>query len=324
MNEALFYTKLAERKVKCELCPHNCILSKGQSGLCRARKNIEGILNTLNYGKTISLSIDPIEKKPLYHFFPGENILSIGPNSCNFACDFCQNYQSSQYSVPTKDITPGKLVELCRSHLSSYVAFTYTEPTTWFEFVLDSAKLLQQNGIKTVLVTNGYINPKPLQMLLPYIDAMNIDLKAYDNKFYRTICKGSLEPVLATIKTASKECHVEITNLLVTGENDSEKQINDLVNFVAEVDPQLPLHFSRYYPTFKMKNQPTPISKLNFAKKIAENKLKYVYLGNILTDINTICPNCGHVVIQRDYPLKIDIVKGNCNSCGHIIYGQFE
>ena len=323
MKEALFYTKLEDQKVKCELCPHNCIISSGKNGICRARKNISGILYAINYGETISISIDPMEKKPLYHFHPGKNILSIGPNSCNFSCRFCQNYQSSQLEVPTTIITPAILLEQCRLHNCDFVAFTYTEPTTWFEFILDSSKLLKENGINTVMVTNGFINQEPLKVLLPYIDAMNIDLKAFDEKFYKTICNGALQPVLETIKTALKHCHIEITNLIITEENDSEKQINDLVDFVADVNPNIPLHFSRYYPTYKMENPPTSVSTLEMTKEIAEKKLNYVYLGNIVTEKNTICPKCDHLLIRRDYPLKVDVINGKCPSCGHTIYGKF-
>ncbi len=323
MKEALFYTQLKNQKVRCDLCPHNCVISPGNIGICRARKNIDGVLYAINYGETITISIDPMEKKPLYHFHPGKSILSIGPNSCNFSCKFCQNYQSSQLEVPTKTITPNKLVELCRSHNCNFVAFTYTEPTTWFEFILDSSKLLKESGIKTVMVTNGFINQEPLEELLPYIDAMNIDLKAFDENFYKNICNGTLQPVLETIKTAYKHCHIEITNLIITDENDSGKQINDLVDFVADVNPDIPLHFSRYYPTYKMENPPTSVSKLNLAKEIAEKKLNFGYLGNIVTDRNTNCPNCDQVLISRDYPFKNEIVDGKCPSCGHAIYGEF-
>ncbi|MDP8267678.1 MAG: AmmeMemoRadiSam system radical SAM enzyme [Candidatus Tenebribacter davisii] len=324
MKEALFYTKLEDHKVRCDLCPHNCIIDSGQIGLCKARKNIAGILYSINYGKTISISIDPMEKKPLYHFHPGKDIISIGPNSCNFSCKFCQNYHSSQLEVPTINITPEDILQQCRSNNCDFVAFTYTEPTTWFEFILDSSKLFKENGIKTVMVTNGYINQEPLKKLLPYIDAMNIDLKSFDDKFYRSICNGTLQPVLETIKTASKQCHIEITNLLITDENDTENIIIDLVDFVADVNPDIPLHFSRYYPTYKMKNPATPISKLEMAKEIAEKKLKYVYLGNIITERNTYCPNCHHLLISRDYPIKNEIINAKCPSCGHEIYGEFS
>jgi len=323
MKEALFYTKQEDLKVRCDLCPHSCIIHPGKTGKCRGRENNEGILYAVNYGETISLSIDPMEKKPLYHFHPVNNILSIGSNSCNLSCKFCQNFQSSQFEVNTTSISPADLLSYCTENQCRFVAFTYTEPTTWFEFVLDASKLLNENNIKTVLVTNGYINQEPLKQLLPYIDALNIDLKAFDEKFYRSICNGSLQPVLETIKTASKQCHIEITNLIITDENDSEEQINRLVDFVAEVNPNIPLHFSRYYPTYKMHNKTTPISTLDTAKEIAERKLKYVYLGNIAVERNTYCPSCGTLLIRRDYPQIMVIINGKCPECDHKIYGDF-
>ena len=323
MKEALFYSKIEDLKVRCDLCPHNCVISQGNIGICRARKNIEGVLYAINYGETITISIDPMEKKPLYHFHPGKNILSIGPNSCNLSCKFCQNYQSSQLKVHTTSITPDNLLKQCRSHNCDFVAFTYTEPTTWFEFILDSSKLLKENGIKIIMVTNGFINQEPLKELLPYIDAMNIDLKAFDEKFYKTICSSSLQPVLDTIKTVSLSCHIEITNLIITDENDSEKQIIDLVDFVANVNPNIPIHFSRYYPTYKMENPPTSVSKLEMAKEIAKKKLNFVYLGNILTDRSTYCPNCDQLLIHRDKPKQNYITNRKCPSCDHVIYGEF-
>ena len=323
MIEAQFYSILEHNEVICELCPHNCIIQSGNIGICRARKNIDGVLYANNYGETITISLDPMEKKPLYHFHPGENIISIGSNSCNFSCRFCQNYHSSQLDVPTINITPTNLLKQCKTHNCGFVAFTYTEPVTWFEFVLESSKLLKENGIKTVMVTNGFINPEPLAKLLKYIDAMNIDLKAYDEKFYENICNGSLQQVLNTIRTAHKKCLIEITNLIITDENDSDKQIVDLVNFIAEVDNNIPLHFSRYYPTYKMENPPTSLSTLQRAKEIAQQKLKYVYLGNIITDRNTYCPKCGHLLISRDQQMQNNIVDAKCPSCNHAIYGEF-
>lgn len=324
MKEALFYTKLNENKVRCNICPHYCIITPENRGRCRSRKNIGGVLYALNYGKTITVSIDPMEKKPLYHFHPGRNIISLGPNSCNLACRFCQNYHSSQLEVSTTKITPTKILELCRAHACEFVAFTYTEPTTWYEFVLDSSKFLKKNGIRIVLVTNGFINQKPLAKLLPYIDAMNIDLKAFDENFYKKICNGSLDPILDTIQTASKSCHLEITNLIITDANDTKNQISDLVDFLVHVNPEIPLHFSRYYPTYKMNNFATTFSTLEMAKKIALKKMKYVYLGNVSTERSTtICPHCDHLLIRRDHPLQNNIVDGHCTNCNYKIYGEF-
>lgn len=323
MKEAKHYIKIKNEHVQCKLCPHECIISPQNVGICRVRKNIEGVIYSTNYGKTMSLSIDPIEKKPLFHFYPGEQIISIGPNACNLSCKFCQNYRSSQQKVPTTAVTSGKILELCKNHLSKFVAFTYTEPTTWFEFVLDTAKLLQENGIKTVMVTNGYINQKPLEELLPYIDAMNIDLKSMQNDFYKNICNATLKPVLDTIRTAAKKCHIEITNLLVTEHNDSDEQIQKVTDFIAQVNKDIPVHFSRYFPMYKMDDPPTPIQRLNKAKQIAEQKLSYVYLGNIHTKKDTNCPKCGFKLIKRGFTSSIDLIGNQCPQCGHEIYGKF-
>jgi len=323
MKEAKFYNVLPDDKVQCQLCPHYCVIENGKAGKCRGRINEDGFLIAMNYGKTIALSIDPMEKKPLYHFHPGSPILSIGPNSCNLTCDFCQNYQSSQSDTYTQEITPETLLYHCREQNCSFVAFTYTEPLTWFEFVLDTAKYLKENNIKTVLVTNGYINTEPLLRLLPYIDAMNIDLKSIRNEFYKKLCGGSVKPVLETIKSADEHCHIEITNLLITEQNDKEEDITELVDFVASVNKEIPLHFSRYYPNYKMKLAATDIEILERAKCLASERLDYVYLGNIMTNKDTICPQCKSVIIKRSFGAVSRLLDNKCFSCGHQIYGRF-
>jgi len=324
MKEAKYYTKLEkDNKVRCSLCPHNCQIDEGEAGICRTRRNLAGILYNENYSQTVTISLDPIEKKPLYHFYPGQNIMSVGPNSCNFKCDFCQNYTISQMELPTQELTPEMLLEVTRKHNCGMVAYTYTEPITWFEYVIDSAKLLHKNGIKTVFVTNGFINKEPLKELIPVIDAMNIDLKSMDDDFYRRLCKGRLQPVLETIETVSGNCELEITNLLITGENDTESMIKKLVDFLAEIDPNIPLHFSKYYPQYKMTNPPTPDSTLYKAKRIADKKLNYVYLGNIIADRDTYCPECGKRIVERGFNTRIEIVNGKCPDCQKEIYGEF-
>jgi len=324
MIEAKYYKRIENKKVQCMLCPHYCVINPDDEGKCRSHQNINGTLYATNYGKTMALSLDPMEKKPLYHFYPSSPILSLGPNSCNFSCDFCQNYQSSQLDVPTRNITPDEIVKTCRKQDCRFVAFTYTEPFTWFEFILDAAKILHESNIKVVLVTNGFINPEPLQELLPYIDAMNIDLKSIDDEFYKKICGGNVKSVLEAIRLASESCHIEITNLLITDENDSEENIIKLVDFVKSVNPEIPLHFSKYYPTYKMTNPPTLIKKLERAKKIAKQKLSYVYLGNVTTDRSTYCPKCRTLLIKRDYYIESLIQNSKCPSCGKTIYGSFE
>lgn len=323
MIEAKHYKELNNRKVQCLLCPHFCVIDSNEKGKCHSRLNVDGILYATNYGKTMSVSLDPMEKKPLYQFYPGSQILSLGPNSCNFSCAFCQNYNSSQQQVPTRNITPEEIVQICKKQNCHFVAFTYTEPFTWFEFILDAAKILHENNLKVVLVTNGFINQEPLLELLPYIDAMNIDLKSIDNAFYKKYCGGSLKPVLESIRTASKSCHIEITNLLITDENDSEDNIKQLVDFVESVNSEIPLHFSRYYPTYKMTNPPTPIERLERAKRIALQKLSYVYLGNVMTVHNSHCPKCKTLLVDREYYIKSHILNGKCPTCGKEIYGKF-
>lgn len=324
MNEAKYYKQKDDSKVQCTLCPHYCLIKPDKVGKCRKRKNIKGKLYTLNYGKTISLSIDPIEKKPLYHFYPGQKILSIGPNSCNMACRFCQNYEISQNEVKTYRITPKKLVELCMERNLDMVAYTYTEPITWFEFIIESASILKENKIKTVMVTNGFVNQEPLNDLLEYIDAMNIDLKSMDKDFYEKICHGKRDPVLNSIKKAYKKAHIEITNLIITNENDSDESINQLVDFIADVSKDIPLHFSRYFPHYKMNNPSTPEKTLKKAARLAKEKLRYVYLGNVISDTHTYCPNCNATLVKRGFTSTVDISNNKCNSCDTEIYGEWD
>jgi pyruvate formate lyase activating enzyme len=283
IKEALYYEKTDTQKVHCELCPKECIIAKDKTGFCRARKNINGKLYSLYFGETTSIALDPIEKKPIYHFHPGENILSLGTKGCNFACEFCQNWSISQNpDAITEETTSLEIIRKAKEVGSFGVAYTYNEPFIWFEFVLDTAKLAKGKNLANVLVTNGYVNPQPLEEILPYIDAMNIDLKSMDDSFYRDICKGTLEPVLYTIRRSHKSCHIELTNLVIPTLNDSDDNFIRLVDWVYEnLSPEVPMHFSRYFPCYKMKIPPTPLETLNRAYQIAKKKLKYVYLGNV-------------------------------------------
>lgn len=283
MKEASYYEKLNQNKVHCHLCPQECIISDGRRGACGVRINKEGTLYSEVYGKTTSIALDPIEKKPLYHYHPGEYILSIGTKGCNLHCDFCQNWHISQdIEAPTEDITQDRIVEKAKGLNSFGIAYTYNEPFIWYEFVLDTAKLAKKNGLENVLVTNGYVNMTPLEEMLPFIDAMNIDLKSIDEEFYKKICKGKLKPVLEVIKRSARSCHIELTNLIIPTLNDSESAIHKLVDWVYEnVGSEVPLHFSRYFPCYKMKLPPTPRPTLEMAERIAKEKLRYVYLGNV-------------------------------------------
>ena len=320
-KEALFYEKQGDR-INCKLCPHNCLIEVGEFGKCNVRVNKEGLLYTVNYGEITSMAQDPIEKKPLYHFKPGSNILSVGSFGCNFTCGFCQNHSISQERAKSEYIYPEKLVEICKSLEDNIgVAFTYNEPSIWYEYVYKSSRLLKESikDIKIVIVTNGYIKEEPLKMLLPYVDAMNIDLKAFNNDYYKDICGGNITPVLDTIKMASKECHVEVTTLLVNGENDSSAEVNKIAEFIASVDENIPLHLSRYFPSYKMDNPATKVEVMIEARDIAKKYLNYVYIGNVQgLDNSTYCPKCGYKLIEREqYHINVNTSFGTCIKCGY-------
>jgi len=283
MHEALYYEKLGDKKVRCHLCPYECIIADGKKGACGVRINKSGTLFSEVYGKTTSIALDPIEKKPLYHYHPGEHILSLGTKGCNLHCEFCQNWHISQeLDAPTRAITSEEIIEKAKEAGSFGIAYTYNEPFIWYEFVLDTAKLARKNGLENVLVTNGFVNMAPLEEILPFIDAMNIDLKSFNEEFYSKICKGKLRPVLDVIRRSAKSCHVELTTLIIPTLNDSEEELTQLVDWIYDnVGPEVPLHFSRYFPCYKMTLPPTPIETLKMAERIAKGKLKHVYLGNV-------------------------------------------
>ncbi len=326
IKEALWYEQLSEKKIHCLLCPHDCVILPGAGGRCRVRKNQDGILIASNYGKAGGYALDPVEKKPLYHFYPRTQVLSVGARGCNLKCEFCQNWQLAHGDHDEVDITPLGLLNAAERYQAYYdvigLAYTYSEPLMWYEFVLDACRLARQSGMKNVIVTNGYINQDPLQQLLPYVDAMNIDVKGFNNEFYEKVAHGTLEPVLKTAETAKKQgCHVEITTLLIPGMNDSPKEIRCLVEWIASaLGGDTPLHFSRYFPNYKLRLDPTSMETLEQARKIALDKLDYVYLGNTGSGeyVNTFCPSCGFKVIARDSG-RVDIrgLKGNtCAQCG--------
>ncbi len=321
MHEAEFWETEGD-KIRCLLCPHRCLIAPGKSGICRVRTNRDGHLIADSYSEVISVSLDPIEKKPLFHFYPGSGVLSIGPRGCNFSCRYCQNWQVSQNSGGTLNISPERLVEEASAESAVGIAYTYTEPIVAFEFVRDTAKLARSRGLKNILVTNGYILEEPLNRLIEVTDAMNIDLKSMDQDFYRKICGGSLDPVLNTIRTvANSTVHLELTNLIITCYNDSEKQVGRLVDFVASVDPDIPVHFSGYHPAYRFNAPPTPLEILLRAKAIADRSLKYVYIGNRQTETgrDTFCPKCGNMLVSRaGYSGSIVGITplGVCSQCG--------
>lgn len=326
MKEALFYELVDQEKgvIKCLLCPKECLIKKDQVGFCRVRKNINNKLYSLIYSKISSYGMDPIEKKPLYHFYPGIMVLSMGTIGCNFSCDFCQNWTISQVNikdVSVEELSPEKAVQLAMKNNSPGIAYTYSEPLIWYEYVLDTARLAKKNNLKNILVTNGFINYEPLLKILPFIDALNIDLKSFRDSFYQKYCQGKLSPVLRTIELSKEYCHIEITNLIIPGLNDSEEEIKEMVDWISSLNEEIPLHFSRYLPCYKMNILATPISTLYKARDIAQKKLKYVYIGNIWDEEAnaTYCGNCKKLLIKRTGYNIINLgldEDGKCKHCG--------
>ena len=330
MKEASFYEKL-DGQVKCYLCPHECIIQDGKRGSCRVRKNFEGKLISENYRQICSYNFDPIEKKPLYHFFPGKTIFSIGSIGCNLHCSFCQNWEISQSGIDNhpylRSNSPADIVNLAKSRSDNLgIAFTYNEPTVWYEYMFDIALLAKQEQLKTVMVTNGFINSKPLEKLLPYMDAFSVDLKAFTEQFYKQHTSSKLAPVLETIKLLTKHNkHIEITNLIITETNDSEKEFKGMVDWIVnETGEDTVLHISRYFPMYKMSKEATSTEKLNQLYAIAKEKLNYVYLGNIRSGEgqDTFCEKCNSKVIERT-GFQTQIIgldkAGNCLKCKQLV-----
>lgn len=318
---AKFSVQEKDNKVRCVLCPYNCLISEGHRGVCGIRSNDRGTLIAETYNTISSMHLDPIEKKPLYHFHPGSAILSVGTIGCSFNCMFCQNWELVEGQAPTHETTKERLYDYARQMDSIGIAYTYNEPLIWYEFVEDTAKYFREKGMVNVLVTNGFINPGPLEEIIPLIDAMNVDLKSLDDDFYKRLCKGKLDPVKHTIEYALKKgVHVELTNLLVTGHNTSEEQIKKLVDYAASLGKDTVLHFSRYFPSYKLDAPPTPMEVLEFAYAYASKKLNYVYVGNVIdsrTD-STYCPKCKNTLIERvGYTVRVTGLKGDtCGTCG--------
>jgi len=322
MKEALFYEKQADGRVDCKLCPHFCTgIADGKAGRCRVRKNAGGTLHSLVYGELTSINLDPIEKKPLYHFHPGSSILSIGTWGCNLRCAFCQNWQISQEEPPTKSLSPEEVARVAGRKGSIGVAYTYNEPSIWFEFVYDCAVRVREAGFKNVLVTNGYINPEPAAKWLPLIDALNIDIKSMDEEFYRRETGGALAPVLAAAAQARKLAHVEITNLVIPTLNDTDDHFGRLAKWIAEnLGRDVPLHLSAYSPRYRMKIGRTPVETLKRAHGICSERLDFVYIGNADSTIgrDTACRSCGEVLVSRfGYRVAAKNLNGPaCSRCG--------
>lgn len=290
MKEAKFYQKLDKGIVKCLACNHYCKIDKNKTGICGVRKNIAGKLFLLVYGKAIAVNIDPVEKKPLYHFLPGTEILSFGTVGCNFKCNFCQNYDISQISKPPytqiigDDWLPEKIVDLANKNKIPSIAYTYTEPTIFVEYAVETMKLAKKAGIKNVWVTNGYFSSKTQKVIFPYLDAVNVDLKSFSEGFYQNICGAKLKPVLKNIESLHEaKIHLEITTLIIPSENDDKNNLKNIAGFVAKIDKNIPWHISRFFPCYKMQNHKiTPYKTLKNAEEIGYKAgLKNIYIGNV-------------------------------------------
>ncbi len=306
--------------LKCTLCPHGCSLSEGQVGICRVRGNTEDRIQDRYFGILSALSMDPIEKKPLYHYHPGKMVLSAGFFGCSFRCPFCQNYRISQTPGNGRNpVSPMELVETALQKESFAIAYTYSEPIVHLEYLLETAELAGKQGLKNILVSNGFINPEPGKKLIKAMDAANIDLKSFNDDFYKKELKGTLAPVLDFISMAAESIHLEVTTLVIPGKNDSVQEITDIVQFISSLDDKIPLHLSAYYPQYKYSRPGTDPAKLIALAETAEDYLSYVYPGNIgLAENNTFCSDCGKPIIKRrGYQLDLTGLDGSrCCFCG--------
>jgi len=328
----MFYEKLADEKVRCYLCAHHCTIHREKRGICGVRINTNGTLYSLVYGKLISLNIDPIEKKPLFHFYPASSSFSIATVGCNFKCKHCQNYEISQYphshdDVPGENISPEQVVDAAGQSGCKSISYTYTEPAIYFEFAYDCARLAHKRGIKNVFVSNGYIGPEATRTIAPYLDAVNIDLKGSD-EFYKRICGARLRPVTKTIQLMKElGVWVEVTTLLIPTHNDSDEDLDAIIEFIYSVNPGIPWHVSQFYPAFELLDQPrTPVETLKRARERGFQKgLKYVYEGNVPGQgaENTYCHNCNEILVERfGYRIVKNRMKnGSCFQCHEKIDG---
>jgi pyruvate formate lyase activating enzyme len=334
MKEALWWETQEDGRILCTLCPRYCKIGEGQAGFCYIRKNIDGKLYSLGYGKSTGFAIDPIEKKPLNHFLPGTEILSFGTAGCNLGCRFCQNWSISKAKLDDAQglsAGPEEVVQLGLMHNVPSLAFTYNDPVIWGEFVIDISRLARESGLKSVMVTAGYITPEARPEVYRYIDAANVDLKGFTERFYHKLTFSHLDPVLDTLKWLKNETDVwlEITNLMIPGENDEADETKRMCDWILEnLGDSVPLHFTAFHPDFKMTDKPrTPASTLRRARRIAMGAgIKYCYVGNVFDDEGqtTYCPSCGLALIRRSWHDILDYrLEGDCCPCGQRIPGYF-
>jgi len=334
MQKALFWKKLKEGIVQCELCPHFCVIKEGSYGKCRVRKNVAGTLLAMSYARPVSVNIDPIEKKPLFHFLPASKTFSIGMAGCNLSCSFCQNWELSQKSAEELISPEKKPEEIVKEAIEAgcpSISYTYSEPLVSYEFVMEIAKAAKKKGLKNVIVSNGFINPGPLKEILKYIDAANIDLKSISDEFYKNSCQAKLKPVLEALKILKKKkVWLELTNLIIPGLNDSESEIEKLVVWIKKnLGVDVPLHFTAFYPQYQMMNVPeTGVESLIKARKVAmKHGLKFVYTGNLpdKEGSSSFCPKCRKSLVRRGWLTKMenDFKEGKCQ-CGEKIPGVWQ
>ncbi len=334
-KKAMHYSRLSNHRVQCTLCPRSCVVLSGQRGFCRVRENREGEYYTLVHSNPCAVHIDPIEKKPLFHFFPGTAALSIATAGCNFTCRNCQNHDISQArpddTVNVK-LTPEDVAELALKYETPTIAYTYTEPTVFYEYMLQTARIARRKGVRSIYHSNGYISKEALSELAQHLDGANVDLKGFSDSFYREITGGTLDPVLESLKILKKNnVWLEITNLVIPTKNDSDAMIMDLCNWVStELGKETPVHFSRFYPQYKLQNlPPTPVETLKKAADIAHaSGLYYVYIGNVpgISEENTDCPGCGKRIIGRTgyHVDSYELDAGCCRFCGTEIAGRWQ
>ncbi len=334
MIEAQLYEKLENSSVRCMLCAHYCVIPEGKMGACCVRKNIDGKLYTLVYGRCISRGVDPVEKKPLYHFYPGTGAYSIATPGCNFRCRWCQNADIAhmpreQEQIIGLDTPPQEIVSAARRSGSRSIAYTYTEPTIFYEYAYDIARQAHEYGIANIFVTNGYMTLQMLDAFYPYLDAANVDLKAFKDKTYHHLVGAGLDPILKSMKHMKEQgIWLEVTTLVIPGVNDDAAELREAASFIAsELSPDVPWHISRFHPSYKMTDRPpTPLSTLEKARQIGkEQGLRYIYIGNVAGESNTSCYNCGKRLIRRTgyWVEGNDIKNGKCPQCGVKIAGMW-
>jgi len=335
IKEAKLYRSIEDGNVDCFLCSHRCRIAPSKFGICGVRQNKKGKLYTHVYGEVIAAHIDPIEKKPLYHFLPGTASFSMATIGCNFRCPFCQNWQISQTSkrngsgLTGQKLTPEEIVYAAKSHKCKSIAYTYTEPTIFYEYAYDTAVLAKKEGLANIFVTNGYMTPEALEAINPYLDACNVDLKSFSENFYKDICKAHLKPVLDSIRLMKKlGIWVEVTTLIVPELNDSDEELTQIAKFIAEVDPDIPWHISRFHPDYNYtESNATPLETLRKALSIGKREgLRYIYIGNVLGESeDTLCPNCHNILILRHgYSISQNKIKNSkCPYCGRPVPGVF-